>query len=234
MKFPPILKSPILKSMLLTALFVAVAAFSFAGLRSEGQRSPRAGDETLYLPSGRGLKFMSFGYRNAVAGLFWLDTVSYFGRHYATDQEYRWLGHRCDLVTMLNPQVYDPYYFCSTMLAWETNQPQLAVMLLSKGMAAHPNDWFFPYLRGFYYMYFLKQTEAAKGDFVTASTKPNAHPIAARLAAKKISELDDPETAISFLRGMIQSSRDEFQRSELQSKLQELLKQREISKEKLP
>lgn len=184
--------------------------------------------EVLYLPSGRGLHFMSFGYQNALSGMIWLNTVSYFGKHYASDQQYEWLDHMCNLVTMLNPRVYEPYYFCSTMLAWETHQAGRAVAILSKGKAAHPQDWFLPYLRGFYQLYFLKDPEAAKKDFVYASQQPDAHPLTIRLAAKTISQLEDPETAISFLKTMIRNSTDELQRAPLQRKLDELLSKRLI------
>ena len=203
---------------------IMVSNRGLSARENEFIRPDDATSETLYLPSGKGLTFMSFGYRNALSGLLWLDTVSYFGKHYASDKRYEWLAHRCKLVTSLNPRVYDPYYFCSTMLAWEANQPKLAVAVLTDAISVHSDDWFFPYLRGFYELHFLKDGVSAQQDFLASSKKPGANPIAARLAAKELSDLESPATAVAFLKGMIQNSHDDLERSMLTDKLSTLLR----------
>ena len=185
--------------------------------------------DPLYLPSLEGIRFLSFGYSAMVSDAFWLNTVSYFGKHYATDQNYRWLHHMCNLVFELNPRVYEPYYFCATMMAWEIKDHSSAINILTKAIVAHPNDWYFPYQRGFYRMYFAHDTNGAKEDFIKSSKLPAAHPIAARLAAKTISELEEPTTAISFISELIERNSDPHQRSALEERLKELYLERDLA-----
>jgi hypothetical protein len=207
------------------------AALSLANLKTLPKALPPEVErkrEIAYIPSGKGLELISFGYRNAVADILWLNTLSYFGKHFASDKNYDWLSHMCGLITRLNPKVFDPYYFCATMLGWEVNEPQKAIDILTSATEAHPDDWFFFYQRGFYRLYFLKDGEGAIKDFTEASHRPNAHPVAARLAAKKISDLDNPDTAIRFLLDTIRRTSDPDQRTAFEERLKELYYERDL------
>lgn len=179
-------------------------------------------DEVLYLPSGKGLKFLSFGYRNALAHSLWFNTISYFGKHYKSDRDYKWLNHMCNLVADLNPKMMHVYDFCSLMLAWEANYPKESVKILDKAILAYPNEWKFPYLRGMSYMIFLKDIDRAKEDFILSSRLPGAHHLVMRLAARNISLTDRKESAIEFLEEMIKNSKQESERDALIRKLEEI------------
>ena len=208
----------------LSLVAISVSFNVLSEMRS-ARKSSEESREAMYLPSGAGLEFMTFGYRNALSDALWLNTVSYFGKHFTGDKDYRWLGHMCDLVVRLNPKVFEPYYFCSTMLAWEVRVPDAsiqAIRFLTRGIEAHPEDWFFYYLRGFYYIYFMHDRVHSRDDFLAASQKPGAHPIAGRLAAKSLSELEDPETAIGFLKGLLARTTDKTQREAFEHKIREL------------
>jgi tetratricopeptide (TPR) repeat protein len=178
--------------------------------------------EILYLPSGSGLDILSFGYKNALAHYLWFSTISYFGKHYQGDRNFEWLFHRCKLITSLNPKALHVYEFGSTMLSWEQKQPDQAILLLSDAIKQFPQDWRLYYLRGFTYSFFLKDEERARVDLVTASKLPNVHPIIASLAAKKVSSLNNPETAIVILKGLIASATDKQVREALQRRLKEI------------
>ena len=80
--------------------------------------------EVLYLPSGKGLEFISFGYKNFFSDILWFKTISYFGKHFGDDKNYKWLGHMCNLVTDLNPNALHVFRFCSNMLSWESEKPK--------------------------------------------------------------------------------------------------------------
>ena len=217
----------------LLALPALVALTGFAALQLESGRSERAGgtpeqtEEVLYLPNGRALQFISFGYRNALAQLLWFNTISYFGKHYRQDQNYRWLAHMCRLVNDLNPLAEHVYLFCSAMLSWEAGAPQAAVTLLSRGIEMQPANWYLYYLRGFTYMLFLKDAARAKEDLVAASKLPGAEPFVARIAAKKIAELDTPQTAVEFLQQMLLGAGDPAARQALDGKLQDMLRKKQ-------
>jgi len=200
------------------------AAFSFqklCGLRDSLQSAELSSQEVLYLPNGRALKALSFGSNNFLADLLWFKTISYFGKHYASDKNYQWLSHMCDLVTDLDSNKRFVYEFCGTMLSWEANAPESAIKIFSKAINSFEDNWRLLYLRGFTYMYFLKDAEAAKNDFVAASKRPNADSIVARLAAKKFIDTNDPQTAIDFLTDILKQTKDPTQSKALEKRLRE-------------
>jgi tetratricopeptide (TPR) repeat protein len=184
--------------------------------------------EVLYLPNGRFLNAMSFGYRNALGNIIWLSTLNYFGKHHRTDQNFMWLGHMCALVSELNPRALTPLTFCANMLAWEAHEPEQAVAILSKAITHHPNNWELYYLRGFTSFYFLKQSESAKKDFMYAATLPGVHPLVVRLAAQKLISSDNAATAIEFLENILSTTTDPISKEALESRLREAAFHRDI------
>lgn len=211
--------------------FLALTVWPHSRLKSLERSKPEDGaqlEEVLYLPDGEALELMSFGYRNVLADVLWFNTINYFGKHYHTDQDYRWLAHMCDLVVRLDPEAFHVYEFGSTMLGWEMNQPRKAIALLDRGIEAFPDSWRLYYLRGFTYMFFLKDPERAQADFITASKKPGAHYITARLAAKGLATQDDPETAIAFLNDMLETTEDPSARRALEHRLDEAVYERDM------
>jgi tetratricopeptide (TPR) repeat protein len=180
--------------------------------------------EVLYLPNGTSLKVITFGYKNAFANLLWFKTVDYFGKHYASDRNYQWLAHMCDLVTTLTPNTPYVYQFCSNMLSWEANAPEQSLKILSKAVDAFPNDWRFRYFRGVTNLFFLKEPEKAREDFVAAATMPGAHTIVKRLAAKTLAQQQDPQTAIEFLENMIRQEQDLSVRKALEQRRDEIVR----------
>ncbi len=212
-----------MRPLILLIIFVFTVAVSFRPLLSaRASSSEIAMAEVMYLPNGQGLDFMSFGYRSALAHVLWFNTVSYFGKHYASDQNYRWLAHMCDLVTTLNPKARHVYEFGAIMLAWEVNAPQESSKLLDKAIRNDPEYWRFPYLRGFNAMYFLDDRSSAARDFAHAARLPGAPPMVASLAAKNISVLDDdPQAAVQFLSQVLSSTEDPASRSAIENRLRE-------------
>lgn len=206
-------------------LAVVLAAVSIAKLQkiqaAAGQRKdPRA--EVLYLPSGVGLEVLSFGYGRAVSHLLWFNTISYFAKHYRGDRDYTWLSHMCSLVTRLNPQALHVFQFCGTMLAWEGNLPEQSQQILSQAIELHPENWLFYYLRGFTRIFFLDDQSGGKQDLIDSAKLPGAHPIVIRLASKKLLNMDDPETAVEFLRDALQNAADDQTRKVLKNRLKEI------------
>ncbi len=225
------MRLPILQAILLLAL-VAMAGFALLGMKEtrissvDGALASPVEGEVLYLPSGKALHFVSFGYTNALSQVLWLNTISYFGKHFRLDQNYRWLAHMCTIVSDLNPQAEQVYHFCSAMLAWEANSPRESVAILSHGISVRPQDWYLYYLRGFVYMFFLHDAERARDDFVAAAKLPGVELFVVRLAAKKLAELESPQTAIEFLEEAMVRTKDPLARQALSNKLQRILKEK--------
>lgn len=217
-------------SFLFFILAVSLVSFSeekLLRIHSEVQvRMERPEREVLYLPSGVGLQFLSFGYQNFVADILWFHTISYFGKHYRGDRNYTWLSHMCSLVAELNPRARHVVEFCGTMLAWEAERPKEALVLLSKAIDREPEYWNYYYLKGFTEFYFLNDSAAAQESLEKGASLPDAPAFVARLAAEKMLS-SDPTSAIRFLSQMIQEAEsgrrplDEIQLSSLKSKLRQ-------------
>lgn len=184
--------------------------------------------ELLYLPSGKSLEMLSFGYKNALADYLWFHAISYFGKHINTDRNLPWLYHFCDLVTTLNPRALHVYEFGSTMLSWELEQSEQSVQLLTKAISHFPHNWKLFYLRGFTYMYFLKRPEEAKRDFVHAATLPDVPSFVVTLAAKQALQVDQPEDVIPLLQSHLAQVREKEGRAHLEKRLNEAFIKRDI------
>jgi len=202
----------ILIMLILFLLLAAIGLSRLAAVRPVLDAGQQQQQEVLYLPSGKGLELLSFGYRALLADILWFRTVSYFGKHYRSDQHYRWLDHMCNLVTSLDGKAAHIYEFCSLMLAWEAGMPRESVALMDKAIQNDPDNWRYYYLRGMNYAFFLGDAGRARADFATGAGKPRAIALLARLAAKQLA-LDDPQTALRFLENMVEQARDENQRA---------------------
>lgn len=221
-----------MRSLFTLLLFIGLVRISYERIDPQhSNSSSHKGREVLYLPNGQALEVISLGYRHFLADVLWFNTVSYFGKHYKSDRDYAWLYHMCDLVTSLDPKARHVYQFASNMLSWEAKLPDKSVLILDKAVSNFPDDWFFYYLRGFNYMYFLKDFVAAKADFVMAARKPGAPVVAARLAAKLAIDQDNPDFVKQFLRDMINSTPDENARRALFQRLREIEEKKDL---KLP
>ena len=180
--------------------------------------------ELQYFPNERAVEFISFGYQNAFADFLWFQTINYFGKHYYSDHNFRWLAHMCNLITTLNPKARHVYEFGSAMLSWEQNEPSESIKLLTKAIAAFPNDWNFLYLRGFTNMFFLKDNKSAREDFITASHIPNAPVFLARMATKNMLEYEDPKLTVFFIESLLRKNSDLTYRSMLEDRLKQAKK----------
>lgn len=218
---------------LISALVISITAVVTSSVYLEQQhRAPinARRDEALYLPHRGAVRFIAFGYNNALSNYLWFHTINYFGIHYRGDKDYRWLEHQCRLVTDLNPKVTDIYEFCSSMLAWETKEPRKGLDFLSTAIEHNPERWIYWYLRGVFHMFFFEDDVAAQADFVKAAGFPDAHPIVKRLAAKKIALSQGPETALQFLHFMIERSKSDAERNALKDRVKDVILERDLQR----
>lgn len=184
--------------------------------------------EMLYLPNGEALEAISLGYKNVLADLLWFNTINYFGKHYRSDKDYRWLEHSCDLVTQIDTRADYAYEFCGMMLAWEAQRGEEAVRLLERAVKQFPNDWRFHYYLGITVALFLGDDQRAQDNFKTGARLPGAPAFLGRLAAKKMATAGDLDQAVSFVSELIQNTADPTQRTAYIDRLHELQHEQNI------
>jgi hypothetical protein len=182
--------------------------------------------EALYLPEENFVSFLSLGYRNVAAKILWFTTLNYFGKHHKGDRNYKWLVHRCSLMTNLDPKSITYYDFCSALISWEVGKPKVSIKLLTKAIQNYPKYWRFWYLRGFTHLYFLKNEKAALKDLVYASRLPGVHPVVAKLASKRYGEIHGTDATIELLKDLISTSYDENLKKSLKERLLKVIKEK--------
>jgi hypothetical protein len=94
-----------------------------------------------YLPSGKLLKPMAMDLDEAMADLIWIQAMMYFADAYLTGKSYQWMGHMLDVITQLNPHMYQAYEFAGVGLTKQKEQLPKTLRLLDRGIGAFPKDW---------------------------------------------------------------------------------------------
>lgn len=97
--------------------------------------------EMTYLPSGKYLKPMTLGFREAAASLLWVKGVIYFGEAYLTHGDHQWMGHILDIVTTLNPRFREAYNFGATLLTKDNSEITQTLKLIDRGLVQFPEEW---------------------------------------------------------------------------------------------
>ncbi len=173
----------------------------------------------LYLPQARYVRLVSLGYDSFFSRILWFNTINYFGRQFDGSQDYRWLGHMCELVTTLDTRATHAFEFCATLLSWVAKEPKKSNELLDSAIEHNPDYWRFRYLRGFNYWYFLDRLDLAKDDFLKASTMEGAPPILTSLASRLVAQDNGPGLARQFLEEMVANTSDPTAKKALKRKL---------------
>ncbi|MCX7751972.1 MAG: hypothetical protein N2443_03780 [Blastocatellia bacterium] len=136
-------------------------------------------DEALWLPSAEILKRWSFGFDGLLADLYWLQAVQYYGRRlFHPGARFEQLAALLDLVTTLDPQFLAAYRFGAIFLALPppqgAGQPDRALALLDRGIAANPGEWRLILDKGFVLLWDVRDYARAAEVFLQVSRHPRA------------------------------------------------------------
>jgi len=112
-------------------------------------------------------------------------------------------------VTDLDPYFFDPYYLAGGMLAWGPHLYEDAIDILKKGMKYRPNERRLPLTIGFYYFYFLNDSQKGAEYIAKAAQMPGAPSYYATLAARLSYYAGEHEASVILLKEMLANTRDE-------------------------
>ena len=105
------------------------------------ERPKVQGQELLYFPNGAFLKEACLGYEQAAAAFTWLRAVQYYGGHVRSDYNFQHMYHLCNVITELDSNFEEPYYFGSYVMVTDLEEPEKAMALMSKGREHNPDSW---------------------------------------------------------------------------------------------
>ena len=187
------------------------------------------GANLLYVQSPDAMKRLALSYDMLLADLYWIRAVQHYGgTRLSTDphKQFDILYPLLDLTTSLDPRFTVAYYFGSIFLAEPPpggpGRPDLAIVLLEKGLRVQPDKWEFAQAIGFVHYWWLDDYEEAAAWFTRASMFPNAPFWMATLAATTLAEGGNRESSRLLWRQIAQSMETEGLRNEAQRRLQQL------------
>ena len=140
-----------LSSVFLVFLLILTCG-AFMGLKlkiDDMARHKIPGASIIYVPSGKYLKFATFGNPSLLADLVYLWAIQYFSTYTVVDR-YENLDHIFSIIAELDPHYLDPYEVGAVIANYEAEDLELALKILDKGLEKNPDQWIFPYEAGQY------------------------------------------------------------------------------------
>lgn len=185
--------------------------------------SVRRAVEADYVLPSKFSRILAFGYKGLFSDYLFLKGVTFYGerqlmQQQLSDRDWNYLVTTLDVSTDLDPYFFDPYILAEGLMAWEGKLDE-ANKLLEKGRKYRDFDWRIPYFIGFNYFYFLHDYDRG-GDYIMEAAKlPGSPEFLPTLAARLAYYGGKSKTAIVFLRGMIEQTKDPRLRSAMETRL---------------
>jgi len=179
------------------ALFLCASVAAFMLLKVETDRIHRArlpGSSIIYIPSGKYLKYATFGYSSLAADLIYLWAIQYYSNYDIPDR-FRYLDHIFSVIAELDPRYADPYEVGSLIASQEAHDDREAIRILDRGFEKNPDMWIFPFEAGHLARMRLRDYSTAREYFRKAMEVPGAPDLIRRLYADATFKTEDYRTA---------------------------------------
>jgi tetratricopeptide (TPR) repeat protein len=202
--------------LLLLALAVSLAAVvALKGATDRIVRRKVPGSAIIYIPSGRFLKYATFGYRGLAADMIYLWAIQYYSAP-AIDDRFDHLDHIFAIINELDPRYQDPYEIGAMIAvdgarevlrseadlsrgrgraAYARSLIQAAFAILDRGAANNPDQWVYPFDAGHIALMTLRDYPLAEKYFAQCMKIPGAPEFVERLRANAIFKKGDLGTA---------------------------------------
>ena len=166
-------------------ILLIICCALFLSLKIVTDKIPRAhipGASIIYIPSGKWLKYATFGFSSLAADLVYIWAIQYYS-DYTIAERYDHLDHVFSIIAELDPRYLDPYEMGAIIAVYEARDPYLAFKVLDRGLEKNPDQWIFPYQAGHYAASTLKDYELARQYYKKTMEIEGAPDIAKRLYA---------------------------------------------------
>ncbi len=209
---------------------LSIVGFVLMQTQLDRIRAPRERleEKLIYIPDTRFLKTASLGFHVVLADILWARSVVYFGGHYQTDQDYRWLYRILDATTTLDPKNILAYRFGGTLLAMDGSVDE-STALLEKGIQDNPDeDWRLYFSLGFNYFFYLEDHAKAAEYLERASSMPGHPEYLTGLTARMYAKSGKVDVAIDFLKEMYHQQADENIKKTIAERINILMAKKQI------
>lgn len=189
--------------------------------------------EMLWITSGKVLRVLSMGQQSLLADVYWTRTVQYYGsrlRDHKTD--FSLLYPLLDITITLDPRLMVAYYFGAVFLSEKeprgAGDPQKAIELLQRGIAANPDEWRLWHHLGFIYYWQLHDYAKASAAYNEGAKNPKARDWMKVMAAVITEKGGNRETSLYLWSRIYDSTDDPSIRANANGHIQALRAQNDL------
>ena len=111
----------------------------------------------------------SFGFRNVLADIVWLEAVQVAGNRKMTHGDYDRLFDLLNVEANFDPKFEIPYLLGGLVLGESTPHAEKALRVLGRGRNQYPADWRFPFYMGVTHYFSLGDGSAGGGGVAGAA-----------------------------------------------------------------
>lgn len=167
------------------------------------------GRHSLFLPSGRYLRFAALGFRELLADVLYVWSIQY----YSVERDDRWrhLARFYDAITDLDPRFLSAYSVGAIILSLEAGNQRSAMDLLDKGIAAIPETYILAWEAAFYARD-IGDLPRSERYFAIAAERPDAPALVTRWRASMLYRQGDKEEALRVWAEVLSSAPTEYER----------------------
>lgn len=127
------------------------------------------------LPDVSSVKRFSLGYDHVLADYYWLKFVSYIGDTKARLEDHGVQSeHYIDLITTLDPNFVQAYWFGAFTIGGEQKNPRRAAELIERGISANQDSWYLPFIAGINQFLYQRDDRRAAWYYRQAAKFPDA------------------------------------------------------------
>jgi tetratricopeptide (TPR) repeat protein len=191
---------PIAKRGSATVLLVVFLLAAGAGLSALKVRTDRIvrrklpGSSIIYVPSGKFLRYATFGFRSLAADAIYLWAIQYYSTP-TIDDRFDHLDHIFAIINELDPRYQDPYEVGALIAVQEARDVRAAFAILDRGAANNPDQWIYPFNAGHIALMALKDFPLAEKYFEQTMKIPGAPDFVERLRANALFKKGDLRTS---------------------------------------
>ena len=188
-----------------------ISCIAFMGLKLKLDSIPRKkvpGSSLIYIPSGKHLKYATFGYSSLVADLVYIWSIQYFSNQRIPNR-FDYLEHVYSITAELDPHYFDPYQVGALMAAYDAHDLDKAFRILDLGLEKNPQEWIYPWQAGHYAQMVFKDYEKARKYYKIAMNIEGAPDMARRAYANAAYNLSDFSTAMQHWVEIYETTDDE-------------------------
>jgi hypothetical protein len=205
-------------------LFAATVAVQ---MQIDGHTQTEQRPDALLLSSASAVKKLSLGYDGLLADIYWTRVVQYYGERVGVrGARFDLLWPLLDITTTLDPKLIVAYRFGAIFLSEPggvgAGRTDLAVQLVTRGIAANPDQWQLYSDLGFLYYWRMKDFSNSAAAYLEGSKIPHAPPFLKMMAARVAAQGGSIETSRMIWSELYQSTKDPSVRWRAEAMLNDL------------